>query len=246
MTARARLVGINHVALEVDDLEQALSFYGQIFELDLRGRVPGMAFVDIGDQFIALAEGRSQPPDEGRHFGLVVDDRERVRAALERAGADILPGARPQLPRPVGNHVQAVQYADVQFTKSERGTAGDGPRRSSARARRRWKELREKGLGSGVTAPQQALFSGSVGYRRLPIAPSTRTTPFTAGAGPPRGEHVAVLAQQRAERERSRHPVPSHAALAVQPVDGPEPLGSVRPAAASARHTRGSAPGFHI
>jgi hypothetical protein len=77
MPERARLVGLNHVALEVGDLEEALAFYGRIFELELRGRVPGMAFIDIGDQFIALSEGRTQPPDQARHFGLVVDDRER-------------------------------------------------------------------------------------------------------------------------------------------------------------------------
>ena len=83
----ARMVGINHVVLEVDDLEEALDFYGRLFELELRGRVPGMAFLDMGDQFLVLAEGRSQPPDGERHFGLVVDDRQDVRRKLEEAGA---------------------------------------------------------------------------------------------------------------------------------------------------------------
>src|SRR5881409_3184526 len=90
--ARARLVGMNHVALEVGDLEAALEFYGRVFEFELRGRVPGMAFLDMGDQFLALAEGRRQAPDDGRHFGLVVDDLEVARRALEEAGADVLPG----------------------------------------------------------------------------------------------------------------------------------------------------------
>ena len=83
MAKRARLVGINHVALEVGDLDAALEFYGAVFEFELRGRVPGMAFLDMGDQFLALSEGRSQPADDARHFGLVVDDIEAARAALE-------------------------------------------------------------------------------------------------------------------------------------------------------------------
>src|SRR5215211_4104667 len=90
----ARLVGINHVALEVDDVEEALAWYGQFFEFELRGRAGGsMAFVDMGDQFIALARGRTQPPDGVRHFGLVVDDKEAARAALRDAGVDVQPSA---------------------------------------------------------------------------------------------------------------------------------------------------------
>ena len=118
MPERARLVGLNHVALEVGDLEEALAFYGRIFEFELRGRVPGMAFIDIGDQFIALSEGRTQPPDEARHFGLVVDDREAVRAALQAAGVEVLPGRGVDFLDPWGNQVQIVEYRDVQFTKA--------------------------------------------------------------------------------------------------------------------------------
>jgi catechol 2,3-dioxygenase-like lactoylglutathione lyase family enzyme len=108
MTARARLVGINHVALEVGDLEEALSFYGRIFEVELRGRAPGMAFIEIGDQFIAISEGRTQPPDQARHLGLVVDDKEAVRAALQEADAEILPGRGLDFRDPWGNHLQIV------------------------------------------------------------------------------------------------------------------------------------------
>ena len=79
MPRPARLIGINHVALEVGDVEEALAFYGRVFEFELRGRVPGMAFIDMGDQFLALSEGRTQPRDDGRHFGLVVDDLTAVR-----------------------------------------------------------------------------------------------------------------------------------------------------------------------
>jgi lactoylglutathione lyase len=145
MTKRARLVGINHVALEVDDLDDALSFYGRIFEIELRGRMRGMAFIDIGDQFIALSEGRSQPPDRNRHFGLVVDDREAVRAALQEAGVEILPGRGLDFRDPWGNHLQIVEYADIQFTKAPRVLAGMGLERLEKRPAA-LDELREKGL----------------------------------------------------------------------------------------------------
>jgi predicted enzyme related to lactoylglutathione lyase len=114
----ARLVGINHVALEVGDLDEALAFYARVFEVRLRGRIPGMAFIDAGDQFIALSEGRGQAPDPNRHFGLVVDDKEAVRAALEAAGADIVPSRGLDFRDPWGNLVQVVEYGDVQFTKT--------------------------------------------------------------------------------------------------------------------------------
>jgi predicted enzyme related to lactoylglutathione lyase len=112
---KARLVGINHVALEVDDLEEALAFYGRIFELELRGRGGGMAFVDIGDQFIALAGRRTQEPDSSRHFGLVVDDKEAALEAAEEAGARVRGNTFTD---PWGNNVQVVGYEDVQFTKA--------------------------------------------------------------------------------------------------------------------------------
>jgi lactoylglutathione lyase len=145
VTSRARLVGLNHVALEVGDLDEALAFYGAIFEVGLRGRIPGMAFLDMGDQFIALAEGRAQGADEGRHFGLVVDDREAARARLEEAGAEILGGRGLDFRDPWGNHVQIVEYRDIQFTKAPevlRGMGLEGLGKSSE-ARR---ELRDKGL----------------------------------------------------------------------------------------------------
>ena len=146
MTARPRLVGINHVALEVGDLDEALSFYGQLFEIELRGRVPGKAFLDMGDQFLALSESRSQPPDEHRHLGLVVDDSDVLRAALRGAGVETLPGRDLEFRDPWGNRVQVVDYADIQFTKTPDVLRGMGLERldKSPEARR---ELREKGLG---------------------------------------------------------------------------------------------------
>jgi lactoylglutathione lyase len=141
----ARLVGINHVVLEVDDLDEALAFYGRLFEFELRGRVHGMAFIDMGDQFLVLAGGRTQPPDGERHFGLVVDDRAEVRRRLEQAGAQILGGRGLDFRDPWGNRVQVVQYSDIQFSKTPAVLAGmglDGLEKKPAAL----EELREKGL----------------------------------------------------------------------------------------------------
>ncbi|GJD92386.1 hypothetical protein BHAOGJBA_5940 [Methylobacterium hispanicum] len=121
--SKPRLVGLNHIALEVGDIEEALSFYGAVFSFELRGRHdgnadhPAMAFLDMGDQFIALIAGREQPKDTYRHFGLVVDDRSRVMALAGAAGAELL--ERPfNFIDPWGNHLEIVAYADVQFSKT--------------------------------------------------------------------------------------------------------------------------------
>ena len=143
----ARLVGINHVALEVGDVDEALAWYARFFEFDLRGRAgSSMAFVDMGDQFIALAAGRTQPPDRRRHFGLVVDDKEAVRAALRDAGVEVQASGPLDFLDPWGNSVQVVDYREIQFTKSReilRGMGLDGLEKTEA-AR---DELRAKGLG---------------------------------------------------------------------------------------------------
>src|SRR3712207_4275252 len=106
----ARAVGINHVALEVGDVDDALDFYGGLFELHLRGSVPGMAFVDLGDQFLALSEPRGGGVDAERHFGLVVDSKAEVRAALRAAGVAELPRRGLLFRDPWGNQVEVVQY----------------------------------------------------------------------------------------------------------------------------------------
>ena len=116
---KARVVGFNHVALEVGDIEEALAFYGQIFEFELRGKSKTMAFIDLGDQFIALQKGRKQAPDDGRHFGLVVDDKELVRENLQRMGVEILPGSTLSFLDPWGNRIEIVTYSKILFGKSE-------------------------------------------------------------------------------------------------------------------------------
>ena len=140
-----RLVGLNHIALEVGDLDEALEFWGSIFgELELRGRSGSMAFIDLGDQFIALAEGRTQPPDRERHFGLVVDDKEAVRARLAELGVPVT-GRGLDFHDPWGNLIQVVDYRDIQFSKTPevlRAQGLDGLEKSE----RALAELREKGI----------------------------------------------------------------------------------------------------
>src|SRR5687767_870904 len=138
----ARAVGMNHIALEVGSLDEALDFYGKLFEVELRGRIRGMAFIDLGDQFIALAEGRTQTPDAARHFGLVVDDRAAVLAAAREAGVDVFGGN--SFRDPWGNHIQIVAYGDVQFTKTPEILRRMGLELEKSEEAKR--ELREKGF----------------------------------------------------------------------------------------------------
>jgi lactoylglutathione lyase len=142
----ARPVGINHVALEVGDLDEALAFWERIFgKLTLRGSSPRMAFIDLGDQFVALAQGRTQAPDAGRHFGLVVDDKEAVRAKVREAGIDVGPGpGHLRFKDPWGNNIEVVDYRDIQFTKAPEIARGMGL--EAEKSERALAELREKGL----------------------------------------------------------------------------------------------------
>ena len=141
----ARAIGINHVALEVGDIDEALDWYGRFLDFELRGKRPTMAWIDLGDQFLALSSGRTQGPDDARHFGLVVDDKEAVRAALAAAGLDVPASGGLRFHDPWGNAVEIVDYRDVQFTKAPQilaALAPDGLQKSDA-AR---EELARKGL----------------------------------------------------------------------------------------------------
>jgi lactoylglutathione lyase len=144
----ARLIGINHVALEVGDIEEALRWYGRFFEFELRGRGRSMAFIDMGDQFIALSASPAagtRAADGARHFGLVVDDQEQVRTAMQQAGIPVSPSGSLDFRDPWGNHGQVVDYREVQFTKAPgvlRGMHLDTLAKSESAQR----ELRDKGL----------------------------------------------------------------------------------------------------
>jgi lactoylglutathione lyase len=142
---RVRALGINHVALEVGDVDEALAFYGRIFEFELRGRSGRMAFLDMGDQFVALAAGRDQPADTHRHFGLVVDDKEAARRALQDAGVEVPRSGRLDFRDPWGNHVEVVDYREIQFTKAENVARGMGLE-GLEKSEQALEELRAKGL----------------------------------------------------------------------------------------------------
>ena len=144
-STRPRLVGFNHVAIEVGSIEQALDFYGRLFDFKLRSREPGMAFIDLGDQFLALQETANPSPTGGRHFGLVVEDKEAARARIVEAGIDIAPGPFLDFRDPWGNLVEIVGYANIQFTKADHVLRGMGLSHLE-KNEQALKELREKGM----------------------------------------------------------------------------------------------------
>jgi catechol 2,3-dioxygenase-like lactoylglutathione lyase family enzyme len=141
---KARPLGINHVVLEVGDLDKALEFYGALFEFTLRGRGDHNVFIDLGDQFIQLTLGRTQVPDSKRHFGLVVDDRDLVRRAMERAGIESI-NERLNILDPWGNRIEIVPYDDCQFTKAAHVLKGMGVARLT-KTPNAIEELQKKGM----------------------------------------------------------------------------------------------------
>ncbi len=142
---KARAVGFNHVALEVGDIDEALAFYGRLFDFELRGKSQTSAFIDLGDQFLALQKGRTQPADDGRHLGLVVDDKEAVREALAEAGIEPLPGRFLDFLDPWGNRIEIIAYANIQFTKAPHVLRGMGLAHLS-NTEQAVKELADKGM----------------------------------------------------------------------------------------------------
>ena len=144
-TKKARAIGFNHIALEVGDLDEALAFYGRLFDFTLRGRDDDAVFIDLGDQFIALQIGRRQAADDGRHFGLVVDDKEAARQALKAAGVATLDGPFLDFLDPWGNRIEIVGYDNIQFTKAPNVLRGMGLSRLTKNENAR-KELAEKGM----------------------------------------------------------------------------------------------------
>jgi lactoylglutathione lyase len=145
---KARAVGFNHIALEVGDIEEAMAFYGRLFDFKLRGKSKDSAFIDLGDQFLALQKGRRQSADDGWHFGLVVDDKEVVRKALAEAGVEVLPGRFLDFRDPWGNRIEIVGYDNIQFTKAPNVLRGMGLSHLS-KNESALKELADKGMAPG-------------------------------------------------------------------------------------------------
>ncbi len=144
-TKNARAVGFNHVALEVGDIDDALAFYGRLLDFELRSKSETSAFIDLGDQFLALSKGRRQAPDDGRHFGLVVDDKEAVRNALKEAGIEPLPGRFLDFLDPWGNRVEIIGYENIQFTKAPHVLRGMGLE-DLGKSDKAIRELTDKGM----------------------------------------------------------------------------------------------------
>jgi lactoylglutathione lyase len=141
---KPRLVGINHIAFEVGDIDQALDFYGKIFDFKLRAKRSGNAFIELGDQFINIIQVSEPHEDRRRHFGLVVDDRSSVRARVEAAGGKLVPGPFLDFLDPWGNRVEVVEYANIQFTKAPHVLRAMGFELDKNENARR--ELAEKGM----------------------------------------------------------------------------------------------------
>jgi catechol 2,3-dioxygenase-like lactoylglutathione lyase family enzyme len=159
---KPRLVGMNHIALEVGDVEEALAFYGRIFDFTLRGRSKNQAFIDMGDQFIALMQVSAKHKDTHRHFGVVVDDRSAVRKLAKAAGAQMIEGPFLDFLDPWGNRVEVVDYADIQFTKAPHVLRGMGLRlEKNDKALR---ELAEKGMAPGLEPTSGA--GGNANWRQ--------------------------------------------------------------------------------
>lgn len=148
---KVRIVGFNHVALEVGDIEVALAFYGRLFDFELRSKSDSMAFIDLGDQFLALQKGRTQGADAGRHFGLVVDNKDAARQALASAGVETLPGPFLDFLDPWGNRVEIVGYDNIQFTKAPNVLRGMGLAHLS-KSDAAIKELAAKGMAPNGNA----------------------------------------------------------------------------------------------
>jgi predicted enzyme related to lactoylglutathione lyase len=142
---KPRAIGFNLVALEVGDIAEALAFYGRIFDFQLRGKSKTMAFIDLGDQFIALQSGRKQPADDGRHLGLVVDDKEAARAALKAAGVESIEGPFLDFRDPWGYRIEIAGYDNIQFTKAPNVLRGRGLAQLSKNENAK-KKLAEKGM----------------------------------------------------------------------------------------------------
>ena len=142
---KAKAVGINHVALEVGNIAEALQFYGNFIEFEIESQSETAAFIYFGDQFINFMTGRIQGPDQGRHFGIAVDNKEVVRLTLEKMGVELLDGRFLDFHDPWGNRVEITTYQNIQFTKADHVLKGMGLE-TLTKSDKALTELRKKGM----------------------------------------------------------------------------------------------------
>ncbi len=142
---KARAVGINHVALEVGNIDEALEFYGSFIEFEIESRSDKAAFIYFGDQFINFSLGRTQGPDENRHFGIAVDDKDLARRTLEGMGITFLDGRFLDFLDPWGNRVEITTYTNIQFSKADHVLKGMGLGHLKKTENAR-EQLRKKGM----------------------------------------------------------------------------------------------------
>ncbi len=129
MSKKARAVGINHVALEVDNIAEAVAFYAKFIDFEIESQNDTQAFIYFGDQFINFTKGRTQGPDQERHFGIAVDDKELVRETLIDMGVTFVNGPESRFLDffdPWGNRVEIVTYVKIQFSKADHVLKGMG------------------------------------------------------------------------------------------------------------------------
>jgi catechol 2,3-dioxygenase-like lactoylglutathione lyase family enzyme len=143
---KPRLIGINHVAIEVADIDAALAWYAQIFDFTLRGKGERNAFIDMGDQFInlTLVPDYAVPGEEKRHIGFVVDDRSRIIELAKAAGARFVDGPFLDFLDPWGNRLEIIEYSNIQFSKTPGVMRGMGL--ALDKNEKAQKELADKGM----------------------------------------------------------------------------------------------------
>ena len=115
---KATAIGINHIALEVGNIAEALAFYGSFLNFTITSQSEDAAFIYFGDQFINFSKGRTQPPDEKRHFGIAVDDKELVRNTLTKMDVALLGGRFLDFLDPWGNRIEITTYTNIMFSKT--------------------------------------------------------------------------------------------------------------------------------
>jgi catechol-2,3-dioxygenase len=143
--SKARAIGINHLGLEVGDIDEAVEFYGRFLDFEIHERSATAAFIYFGDQFINFVKNNDRKPDQMRHFGIAVDDKPLARRTLEAMGVKLLDSRFLDFLDPWGNRVEITTYANIQYTKADHVLRGMGLGHL-AKTEEALAELRAKGM----------------------------------------------------------------------------------------------------